>query len=243
MFKPLKTLAALAVAGLLASPLAYAAPESGWWWNAAEGGRGFAIEVQNGKMFIAGFMYDDAGRATWHVSGPTPMVNDTTYQGNWMQYGGGQTLTGSFKPANVVNNNTGSLTIKFPTPTTATMTLPNGNQIALTRFAFGGASNTVGNVCTPANLTAQHYDAIAYGMTMAQVKQTIGCDYDPTATLMLNNGAMSYYTWRVLIPGTSASYYVINVFFDPSGSIVSDVYGGKYPGKEYFKTSSLNLVR
>jgi hypothetical protein len=37
-------------------------PETGWWWNPAEGGRGFAIEVQGGTMYFAGYMYD-----TWAI--------------------------------------------------------------------------------------------------------------------------------------------------------------------------------
>ena len=36
-------------------------PETGWWWNDAESGRGFSVEVQGSHMFAVSFMYDEAG--------------------------------------------------------------------------------------------------------------------------------------------------------------------------------------
>ena len=30
----------------------HAAPENGWWWNPAQSGRGFSIEVQGDTMFL-----------------------------------------------------------------------------------------------------------------------------------------------------------------------------------------------
>ncbi len=111
-------------------------PEAGWWWNSAEGGRGFSIEIQNGTMFLGGYMYDDAGNPIWYASGPTAMINTSTYQGTWQQYGNGQTLTGTFKPASVVNSNIGSVTINFSSTTSAILTLPNGTKIPLIRYLF-----------------------------------------------------------------------------------------------------------
>src|ERR1700734_524864 len=42
--------------------------QTGWWWNPAESGRGFAIEVQGNQMYLAGYMYDSAGNPTWYVA-------------------------------------------------------------------------------------------------------------------------------------------------------------------------------
>ncbi|MCU6434029.1 hypothetical protein LPB67_09645 [Undibacterium sp. Jales W-56] len=111
-------------------------PQAGWWWNPNEGGRGFSIEIQNGTMFLAGYMYDTGGNPIWYVSGPTAMTNTMTYQGQWLQYGNGQTLTGLYKPASIVNPNVGSITIQFSTTTTAVLTLPDGRQISIQRFSF-----------------------------------------------------------------------------------------------------------
>jgi alpha-tubulin suppressor-like RCC1 family protein len=110
-------------------------PQAGWWWNANEPGRGFSLEIQSGNILIAGYMYDDNGNPIWYSS-QGPMSGSTTYQGNWIQYGYGQTLTGTFQSASVVNSNVGALTIQFSSPTAGMMTLPNGNQIPIIRFLF-----------------------------------------------------------------------------------------------------------
>lgn len=130
------------VSGGVASLPSASSPQTGWWWNAAEGGRGFSIEVQNGTMFIAGYMYDDSGNPIWYASGPTPMASSSAYSGTWQQYGNGQTLMGAYKSAAVANANVGNISVSFASPTSATLTLPNGNAIALTRFGFGGSSGS-----------------------------------------------------------------------------------------------------
>lgn len=108
-------------------------PQAGYWWNPNEPGRGFSIEVQGGTLLIAGYMYDANGNPTWYSS-QGAMNGTTTYQGNWVQYGYGQTLTGGFQSASVFNANVGALTIQFSSPTAGTMTLPDGRQIPITRF-------------------------------------------------------------------------------------------------------------
>ncbi|MBL0141011.1 MAG: hypothetical protein IPP91_02835 [Betaproteobacteria bacterium] len=110
-------------------------PESGWWWNAAETGRGFFIEWQNGSADLAAYMYDEAGNPVWYLSlYPTP--NPRTFSGNWWSYRNGQTLAGAYRPPNLPPDTVAPVTVQFDTTTTATMTLPNGRKLALTRFRF-----------------------------------------------------------------------------------------------------------
>ena len=110
-------------------------PESGWWWNPQEGGRGFFLEWQGDSADIATYMYDDAGNPVWYLSlFPAPDVRN--YSGNWWLYANGQSLTGAFKPASRINDNVAPVTIQFTSATTATMTLPNGRTTALQRFRF-----------------------------------------------------------------------------------------------------------
>jgi hypothetical protein len=111
-------------------------PQAGFWYNPAEGGRGYVIEIHGSTLFIGGFMYDANGNAIWYASGPAAMVSGTTYTNVWQQYGGGQTLTGVYKPSAVVNANAGALTIQFTSATDGTLTLPTGIQIPITRFPF-----------------------------------------------------------------------------------------------------------
>ena len=60
--------------------VAQAVPQNGWWWNPAESGRGFFLEVRGSTLFIAGYFYDADGRATWLVSGG-PISGPDTYAG------------------------------------------------------------------------------------------------------------------------------------------------------------------
>jgi hypothetical protein len=120
--------------GASAAPQADRA-ESGWWWNPAESGRGYFIEWQGGSAFVAGYMYDAAGNPLWYASlGATPDAK--TFSGAWTQFGNGQSLTGAYKPATVVNASVAPLAITFQGPDTGILTLPGGKQSAITRFRF-----------------------------------------------------------------------------------------------------------
>lgn len=100
-------------------------PDSGWWWNDAESGRGYSIEVQGDKLFAVAFMYDAAGNPVWYYSAGT-MTSPTTYAGPWLQFAGGQTLTGPYRPpgAPVV---VGQLGIEFTAPDQATLTIADAS--------------------------------------------------------------------------------------------------------------------
>jgi hypothetical protein len=119
----------------LTAPSQAGLPESGWWWNPAESGRGFFMEWQNGVVDIAGYMYDAAGKPTWYIAAyatPNPML----IEGNWWTFAGGQAMGGPYKPATRTSDNAGSLRVEFASATTATMTLPDGRRIPLVRQAF-----------------------------------------------------------------------------------------------------------
>ncbi|APV51909.1 hypothetical protein BWI17_20875 [Betaproteobacteria bacterium GR16-43] len=110
-------------------------PESGWWWNPEESGRGFFIEWQNGWVDMAGFMYDDSGNAVWYLNSvPTPDARSIA--SNWWQFANGQSLLGAYKPPIQVSDHVAPFTIQFSSTTTATMTLPNGRTTSLQRQKF-----------------------------------------------------------------------------------------------------------
>ena len=110
-------------------------PQAGWWWYPAEGGRGFSLEIQGGTMLVAGYMYDGSGNPIWYSSQGT-MTTPSLYQGNWTQYGYGQTLTGTYRAASVVNSSVGALSIQFSSATSGVMYMPDGRPIQIQRFAF-----------------------------------------------------------------------------------------------------------
>jgi hypothetical protein len=110
-------------------------PESGWWWNPAESGRGFFLEWQNGILDMAGFMYDDTGKPIWYLAvQATP--NPATLASSWTRYANGQTLAGAYKAPTLINTNVGPVSIQFSSTTTGTMTLPGGRTIPIERQPF-----------------------------------------------------------------------------------------------------------
>jgi hypothetical protein len=122
----------------LTAPAVPGTPESGWWWNEAESGRGFFMEWQGDTLDIAGYMYDDNGNSVWYLTvgdiGGTPAAR--TFSGNWWSYTGGQTLTGAWRQNTRSNANVAPMTITFSAPDTALMTLPNGRTTNLKRHRF-----------------------------------------------------------------------------------------------------------
>ncbi|MEO7741546.1 MAG: hypothetical protein ABIR98_01235, partial [Usitatibacter sp.] len=65
-------------------------PESGWWWNPAESGRGFFIEWQGNTFDLAGYMYDDQGNPVWYLA-VYSTADITRAAGSWWTYANGQT--------------------------------------------------------------------------------------------------------------------------------------------------------
>ncbi len=102
----------------------FAAPQSGWWWNADESGRGFFIEMVGDWMFFSGYFYADDGRATWLVSND-PMPNPTYYQGRLLALSGGQALVGEYRAPGAPTV-PGNVSIVFTDDTHAVMTWPGG---------------------------------------------------------------------------------------------------------------------
>ena len=49
---------------MLARPAQAFTPENGFYWNAAEPGRGYTIEIQDNFLFIIIYIYNPDGSAT-----------------------------------------------------------------------------------------------------------------------------------------------------------------------------------
>lgn len=112
-------------------------PESGWWWNAGESGRGFNLEIQNNTLFLATFIYDDSGNATWYTAAG-PMTNATQFTAKLLKFQGGQCLTCPYKaPTNT--GDAGDITITFTSANTATVTWAGGTT-NIQRFDFAAQS-------------------------------------------------------------------------------------------------------
>ena len=108
-------------------------PQSGWWWNPAESGSGYSIERQGNQIFMAAYLYETSGLATWYVSGLTRQSSGA-YSGAMQRYSGGQTLLGSYKAPAATTSVVANALLSFNTVSTGTLTIS---------FADGSPSRTV----------------------------------------------------------------------------------------------------
>lgn len=113
-----------------AAPASATEPESGWWWNPAEGGRGYAIEKQGDKIFFAAFLYDAQGAPLWYVA--TGRIVAGVFNADLQHYVNGQTLTGAYKSPTTLPS-PGKVAIEFTSGSTAVMSWPGG-LVPLQRF-------------------------------------------------------------------------------------------------------------
>ena len=100
------------------------APQTGWWWNPLEGGRGFSIEMQGSNLFFAAFHYEASGRATWNVSPGRVSLDGSLFTSDLYNVTGGQTLSGAYKPAAAAK--AGTITLAFTDATHGMMVWPGG---------------------------------------------------------------------------------------------------------------------
>jgi hypothetical protein len=111
-----------------------APPQSGWWWAPAESGRGYFLEIQNGSLFFAAFLYGVDGVGRWYIANG-PMTSNTLFEATLAGCAGGPTLAGGGGAAACATN-AGTISLAFAGATAATLTLPNGIQVAIQRFTF-----------------------------------------------------------------------------------------------------------
>lgn len=119
---------------------------SGWYWNPAEGGTGWAVDVRNGRSYVGYFHYNDDGSPTWVAgNGVDCSSGGVTRQCVKLQsFSGGQTLVGAFKAVGP-GVDVADLTLSFSDtfPPTAQATLSGGGKsrtVSLQRFAFNANS-------------------------------------------------------------------------------------------------------
>jgi hypothetical protein len=112
-------------------------PRTGHWWNPAESGRGFNVDVQDGVLVLCVYGYDDAGNATWYLASG-PMTNSQhNFTGTLDKYRNGQCLSCNYAGSPTWVGNDGTVTVVFTTQTSATITLPGGHATAVRSFNFG----------------------------------------------------------------------------------------------------------
>lgn len=114
----------IGIASLLAAPVASAMlPDNGWYWNPAESGRGFNIEIQDNALFMSAFVYRPDGTAAWYVGGG-PMSSDRAWSGDLYETANGQCIGCSHRAPDLILSGRASIT--FTSERTASISLLGG---------------------------------------------------------------------------------------------------------------------
>src|SRR5262249_27484898 len=85
------------------------------------------LEVQGSQLFWAGYMYDEGGKPVWYISSG-PLDSPTSYTGPLLQLGGGQTMSGDYRPPDPPVS-VGTLNIEFAAINEATMTFSDDSDV------------------------------------------------------------------------------------------------------------------
>jgi hypothetical protein len=137
-------------------PVCTIAGQSGWWWNFAEGGRGFFIDNNGARIYFVMMGYDVSGHATWYAALASQTASTCTYKGTLATFGGGQTLTGAFQALTTVTN-VGNFSLTFTDATHANVQLP-GETLTIQRFIYAGNGNLTQLAAAASGLTGIYWN-------------------------------------------------------------------------------------
>ena len=137
------TLALVAI--VWAAPARAFTPENGFYWNPAEPGRGYNIEIQDNFLALTVYAFAQNGSATWFTSAG-PMQGNSVYNGTLDAFTGGQCLGCNFTPTVPNLGAGGAVSINFTSEIRGTMTL-GGRTIPIERFDYF-LTRTAGDVRT-----------------------------------------------------------------------------------------------
>lgn len=123
----------LFITAMLTAPTTWAfTPDSGWWWNPTESGKGFNIEVQRDTVFVATFVYDEAGVPIWYSGSGKLKGNTITL--TLLRFDGGQCIGCAYtNPTS--SNAVDPVTVQFTSETSGTFTW-QGETVPIERFNF-----------------------------------------------------------------------------------------------------------
>jgi hypothetical protein len=116
------------------APAAGTVPQNGWWYNPAESGRGYFIEVQGSRVFIATYMYRADGSAVWYIAGPTAMTTSNSISSTSLsEVANGPTFSAP-TVSNGVATPVGTISMTFSDSKNGMVSLNGGTPFAITRF-------------------------------------------------------------------------------------------------------------
>lgn len=128
-------LALLPLLLVVAMPAGAFTPESGWWWNPAESGRGFNLEIQDDVVFMSVYAYEEDGRPVWYLAIGT-LQNDR-FSATLDRFQNGQCIGCDYEgePDSEVGF-AGPVEIRFDTSTQGELTWNGGETVPIQRHNF-----------------------------------------------------------------------------------------------------------
>lgn len=193
--------------------------ETGWYWNPLQGGRGYAVEVQFGRLFMALFHYDPAGEPVWELV-ETGIENGSA-SAPLQAFRGGQSLYSGWRaPTSGAGN--GALALRVDTPCAAQVSISGRAPIPIQRFTFAGLppghecrvlAATPAGAATAAHLHWNPAPAPAIGYRVYHGSAPRSYDQPPGAGIF---SPVPNFKWIGLAPGRAHHFAVTAV--DASGS-------------------------
>lgn len=112
-------------------------PRAGLWVITSEAngtpGRGFQLQQHGATMVLTFYGYDTSGKGRfWLAAGP---YSDGQFSGTLTAYDGGTPFGGPYQSAHAASD-TGSVSLRFSSPTTGSITLPNETAKDISYFQF-----------------------------------------------------------------------------------------------------------
>lgn len=212
-------------------------PETAWYWNPAEGGRGYAIEVQNDQFFMAMFHYNADGSPTWNVVQGDISSGVLSAPFEWFE--GGQSPTSAYRSGR--RHTLGGYTLSFRNPCAGQVQRAGVAAVSIRRFKLSGSGLAPGAECrglaTLADLPGTHTIdfrprldagelASVAGLPLLQPGDAIFGNLDVTGDADLVAVALTAgvsYRFRSQGNGPSQSGTLVTPalgLYDPAGSLV-----------------------
>jgi hypothetical protein len=110
-------------------------PAVGLWWNPAESGSGYNIDVKHGVLVLTVYSYKSNGDSEWYIATGTLTNAGRSFVGSLDKTRNGQCISCPYK-APTPGGSDGQVTIEFSSATNGTMTLPGGRAIPIVPQAF-----------------------------------------------------------------------------------------------------------
>lgn len=101
-------------------------PVTGLWWNPAESGSGYALDVKHGVLVVTVYSYRADGEPQWYLAAGPLTNNGRSFSATLDKYRAGQCISCAYTGRPTLAGNDGVISIEFASSTSATVTLPGG---------------------------------------------------------------------------------------------------------------------